>query len=50
VALPPDTSFWPGYQRLSDRIHKDKHLAIYNQMPPPGEMKDGKIVAVVGKR
>jgi hypothetical protein len=50
VAFSPDTSLWPEYQRLSDRIHKDKHLTMFNRMPPPGAMKDGKIVAVVGKR
>jgi hypothetical protein len=50
VAFAPDTSLWPENQRLSDRIHKDKHLTMYNRMPPPGAMKDGKIVAVVGKR
>jgi hypothetical protein len=50
VAFPPETSLWPEYQRLSDRIHKYKRLTMYNRMPPPGAMKDVKIVAVVGKR
>jgi hypothetical protein len=49
VAFPPDTSLWPEYQNLSYRIQKDKHLKIYNRMPPTGAMKDGKIVAVVGE-
>jgi hypothetical protein len=50
VAFPPDTSLWPEYQCPTDRIHKDKRLTMFNRMPPPGAMKDGKIVAVVGKR
>jgi hypothetical protein len=35
VAFKPDTTLLPEYQRLSDRIHKDKHLARFNRMPPP---------------
>jgi hypothetical protein len=50
VAFPPYTTLWPAYPHLSDRIHKDKSLIMFNIMPPPDAMKDVKIVAVVGKR
>jgi hypothetical protein len=50
VDFPPDISLLTEYQCLSDRIHKDKCLTMYNRMPPPGAMRDGKIVDVVGKR
>jgi hypothetical protein len=36
VAFPPDTSLWPECQCLSDHIHKNKRLTMYNWMPPPG--------------
>jgi hypothetical protein len=50
VAFSPDTKLWPEYVCLSDRIHKDNFLTRFNRMPPPDAMKDGKSVAVVGKR
>jgi hypothetical protein len=50
VAFPLDMTLWPDYVRLSDPIHKYTYLTRVNQMPPPDAMKDGKSVAVAGKR
>jgi hypothetical protein len=41
---------WPDYVHLSDRIHKNKLLTMFNRIPPPDAMKYGKIVSVVVKR
>jgi hypothetical protein len=50
VAFPPDTTLWSEYVSLSDHIHKDNHVTMFNWMPPQDAMKDGKIVAGVDKR
>jgi hypothetical protein len=50
VAFPLDASTWTDYSRLLELIKKNKRLQVFNGVPPPDLLEDGKFVAIVGKR
>jgi hypothetical protein len=50
VEFPLDASVWPNYSRLLEFIKKNKRLQVFNVVPPPDSLEDGKVVAIVGKR
>jgi hypothetical protein len=50
VAFPLDAFVRPDYSRLLEFIKKNKRLQVFNGVPSPYLVEDGKIVAVVGKR
>jgi hypothetical protein len=49
VAFTLDASVWPDYSRLLESIKKSKRLQVFNGVPPPDLLEDGKNVAILGK-
>jgi hypothetical protein len=47
---PAHHSVWPDYSRILGFIKKNKLLQVFNGVPTPDSLEDGKIVAIVGKR
>jgi hypothetical protein len=46
---PPDTTLWPEYKRLADRIKNDTKFSAFNGAPSPNSIVNGKIIAIMGK-